>query len=221
MEVEELRPGLWRWTLPHPEWTPEEAEGDGWEQEVASHFLETQDGIVLVDPLVPPEGSAEAERFWAALDRDVERAGRPPAVLITIFWHARSSQAVRARYEGATVWAHRPAAELVRERVEHTHTFRVGDPLPGGVRALDARRAFEVLFWLPEQRALVTGDVLLGDREGGLRLSPESWGGDADPAELRASLRSLLDLPVELVLPAHGEPVQANAREALAAALAS
>jgi glyoxylase-like metal-dependent hydrolase (beta-lactamase superfamily II) len=219
MDVEELRPGLWRWTLPHPEWTPEEAEGDGWEEIVASHFLETPDGIVLVDPLAPPGGSAEAKRFWAALDRDVEQSGRPPAVLLTIFWHARSSQAVHDRYEGATVWAHRPAAELVRERVEHTHTFRVGDALPGGVQALDAGRAFEVLFWLPEQRALVAGDVLLGEQDGGLRLCPDSWGGDEDRAELRASLRPLLDLPVELVLLAHGEPVRENTREALAGAL--
>ena len=38
-------------------------------------------------------------------------------------------------------------------------------------------------------------------------------------AELRESLRPLLDLPVELVLVSHGEPVLENGREAIAAAL--
>ena len=46
------------------------------------------------------------------------------------------------------------------------------DTLPGGVVAVDAHRAFEVLFWLPTHNAVVTGDVLLGSDEGGLSLCP-------------------------------------------------
>jgi hypothetical protein len=38
-------------------------------------------------------------------------------------------------------------------------------------------------------------------------------------AKLRASLRPLLDLPVERVLVSHGTPVLADARRALARAL--
>jgi hypothetical protein len=37
--------------------------------------------------------------------------------------------------------------------------------------------------------------------------------------ELRDALRPLLDLPVELVLVSHGEPVLAQGRDALAEAL--
>jgi hypothetical protein len=37
--------------------------------------------------------------------------------------------------------------------------------------------------------------------------------------ELRAALRPLLDLPVELVLVSHGEPVLTNGRDALSDAL--
>lgn len=219
MDVQRLAPGLWRWTLPHPEWTPEDAEDEGWEEVVASYYLETPEGVVLFDPLAPPEGSAKAERFWSALDRDVERAGASPAVLLTIFWHARSSQAVRDRYDGASVWAHEPAAELIGERVGYTETFRVGERLPGGVEAIDAGRAFEVLYWLPAHSALVAGDVLLGSPDGGVRVCPDSWLGDRDPAEVRASLRRLLDLPVELLLLTHGEPVLADGKAALQAAL--
>jgi len=220
MDVDELRPGLWRWTLPHPDWRPEEAEDGGWEQIVASYSLETADGLVLADPLAPEPDSPEHERFWSALDRDVERAG-PPAVLITVFWHARSAGPILERYEGASVWVHERAGAAARERVAYTDAFQIGDPLPGGFEALDARRFGEVLLWSPEHRALVAGDVLLGTPDGGVRMCPPSWlPEDIEPAEFRRSLQPLLELPIELVLLTHGEPVLAGGREAVARALA-
>src|SRR5215211_4128253 len=55
MDVVELRPRLWRWALPHPEWEPADAEGgEGWQQEVASYALVAEDELVVFDPLVPP-----------------------------------------------------------------------------------------------------------------------------------------------------------------------
>jgi hypothetical protein len=80
------------------------------------------------------------------------------------------------------------------------------------------------MVWLPAVRALIPGDRLLGDEAGGLRLCPDSWlrylpSGMRQP-ELRQALRALLDLPAELVLVSHGEPLLANGREAIARALA-
>ena len=73
----------------------------------------------------------------------------------------------------------------------------------------------------PEDRALVPGDVLLGDGAGGIRLCPESWLPQGrTQAQLADSLRPLLELPVERVLLSHGQPVLSNARGALEAALA-
>jgi hypothetical protein len=43
---------------------------------------------------------------------------------------------------------------------------------------------------------------------------------DSKGDEFRASLRFLLELPIEAVLVSHGQPVLEDAREALAAALA-
>ena len=76
MDVLEIAPGLWRWTGYH-----EEAKED-----VGSLYCETEDGVVLVDPLVPPE---DAERFFGALDREV--SGQQAHLLVTIFWHTRSA----------------------------------------------------------------------------------------------------------------------------------
>ena len=171
----------------------------------------------MFDPLVPLGG---AESLWRRLDACVERNGRAPDVLISLFWHARSAQAIHDRYAGARVWAHEPARHLVAERTAWTNVFRVGDPLPGGVEAIDARRAFEVLYWLPDQRTLIAGDVLHGTRCGRIQLLLDSWLGTADRAAFYAGLRSMLDLPIERIIPAHGEPVLTNGREALSRAIA-
>ena len=209
MEVTKIAAGLWRWTAWHEEW----------KDEVGCVYYEGADGPVLVDPLVPPEDEA---RFWKALDRDVSRAGTPPHVLVTLHYHARSAGALAARYPGARVWAPRRGRAAVERRdVRVTDPFRPGEPLPGGVEGYATARSSEVVFWIPEHRAVVPGDVLLGD-DGGLRTCPDSWLPDGtDGAALRESLRPLLDLPVERVLLSHGDPVLSGGGPALARALAA
>lgn len=110
--------------------------------------------------------------------------------------------------------------------VEVTDPFEPGDELPGGVRCFDTARDGEVLYWLPGERALVVGDVLLGagakprPTDEPLRLCPERWlQPKATLEDLRASLRPLLELPVEQVLVSHGRPVTADGLAALRAVL--
>jgi len=215
--VRELAPGLWRWTAIHPEWTPaHDARGDGWEAEVGCVYLETPGHVLLFDPLVPGEPEAR-ESFLRNLDGDVKRKGKPVAILLTIVWHERSTAELARRY-GASVWARAGASERLDAPV--SNPFVPGDVLPGGVIGIDGQHAFETIYWLPEQHALVPGDSLLGDGKGGVRIPPERWLRDTAPADFRRSLRGLLDLPVELVLVSHGEPVLENGHAALSRALA-
>jgi hypothetical protein len=214
MRVQELAPGLWRWTGLHPAWTDEDQD---WDPEVGCLYYEAPDAVVLFDPLVPAE---DEERFWQALDRDIERAARPLHVLLTALWHGRSSHAIAERY-GAEIWVHEQSADL-RRAVTPTRTFGFGERLPGGVQAYAAVR-HEVVLWIETHGALVFPDVVVGDRAGGVALCPESWlalGERGGHAELKAALRPLLDLPVERLLVSHGEPVLEHAREALTRALA-
>jgi len=193
VDVVEIEAGLWRWTGFHEEW----------KQQVGCVYLEASDAVVLIDPLVPPEDEG---RFWAALDRDVERANVPVHVLITIYWHARSAPRLAERY-GARVWAHAKAERTVGRRAGDVALFEPGDALPGAVQAVLGRWS-EVVYWLPGHRTVVTGDVILGDADGGLRFCPESWTPTAGGhAAWKENLRPLLDLPVERVLPSHGQPV--------------
>lgn len=215
MEIEQIRPRLWRWTATHPDWSPEEGGPDGWEPEVSCYALVEEDALVLIDPLVPAD---DEERFWHALDSDVEHHG-PPQILLTVYWHARSAQTIFDRYPGARVWVPEAAAEKARERVEFTDTFASGDTLPGGVEPKETHDTTEVLLWIPSQRALAAGDILLGT-PGGVRVCPDAWLSEGvAPADVRDALRTLLDLPIELVLLAHGQPVRENAHAALEAAL--
>ena len=88
-----------------------------------------------------------------------------------------------------------------------------------------ARTHLSHLGWLPRPRALIPGDRVLGDDEGGLRLCPESWlrylPSGMKRTQLAEELRPLSDLPIELVLASHGEPVLTGGREALRRAIES
>jgi glyoxylase-like metal-dependent hydrolase (beta-lactamase superfamily II) len=138
----------------------------------------------------------------------------PDHVLLTVFWHGRSTKDLDAEH----VWAPARSAQPLRNRdIAVTDTFRGGDELPGGIRSFPTPRVSEVVFWLPAQRAVAIGDVLLGSP---LRLCPERWLGKPTHADLRDSLQPLLGLPVERVLVSHGEPVLSGGREALASVLA-
>ena len=211
MRVDELRPGLWRWTALHPDW-PKEPDS-GWDEEVSCLYYEAPDAVVLIDPLIPPE---DRERFLAALDRDVERAAKPVAIELTIFWHERSSRELIDRY-GASLWA--DERTLQRMDVAPTNAYRGGDRLPGGVVAYDAYGRWECLLWIEAPRALAVGDLIHGGGDGRLVLRDDWLLQDVTPGEVRARLSPLLELPVELVLPAHGQPVVENARAALEAVL--
>jgi hypothetical protein len=198
MQVRELASGLWYWTGRHPAWTPSDglaSRPDGWDQEVGCYFYEGPEAICLFDPLVPME---DRDRFFEALDRDVSRAGRPVSILLTVDAHRRSAADLADRYGGT-------APPLPPERPE----------LPAGVE-IAAEAAGEFVFWLPEHRAIVAGDVILG-RAHGLEV-PRTWLEDGYDAAI-AALRPLLELPVDRVLVTHGEPVLEDGHEALERAL--
>jgi glyoxylase-like metal-dependent hydrolase (beta-lactamase superfamily II) len=134
------------------------------------------------------------DELWPQLDEEVQGSGKPVVVLTTISFHARSRVDVARRYGG-----------------------RLGGEV-AGVRAVSAERGDEVAYWLEQPRTVVFGDAVLGDQAGGLRLTP--WARSADGLErTRLALLPLLDLPIDVALTAHGDPVLSDARAALARAL--
>lgn len=190
VEVQKLGEGLWRWTASHPDWEP----GEGLPREVGSVYYEARDAVVLIDPLVPDD---EEERFWTALDRDVDRLGRPVVALLSVPWHERSAARITERYGGSV-------SESAPDDVGAIHIAGVGgEP--------------ETIFWLAAPGALVFGDIIIGTPP---RIE-DAWLPEERRGEpIRNELRAVLDLPVELLLPSHGAPVVSGARAALDEALA-
>jgi hypothetical protein len=201
--LRELRPGLYRWTARHPdaEADPQAGSPADWGPEVGSVAYAARDALVLVDPLVRSDRSDLQEE----LDELVRRHRKPVVILTTLQFHRRSREGLVARY-GAS-------------------TSRAKKALPEGVETIQIRGAGETMVWLPEHGALIPGDRLLGGDSGGLRVCPESWlrylPSKMTQTQLRKALRPLLELPVEMVLVSHGEPVLSGGREALAKALSA
>jgi glyoxylase-like metal-dependent hydrolase (beta-lactamase superfamily II) len=183
--MEQLAPGLSFWVAYHPEW----------KEDVVSYALETNDGLVLFDPLDPPPRR------------------RPDHVVLTLYYHARST----AELHPQRVWAPRRSVRpLERRGVAVSDPLGPGDQGPGGIVALASGRPSELVYWLPEQQALLAGDALLGAP---LRICPDSWVGRGGRAAVRAALTPAFELPIERVLVSHGGVALAGDREALAEAL--
>ena len=188
VKVSELAPGLWRWTALHPDWKA----GEGWEQEVGCVYYEAADTTVLIDPLVP----AEQERFFAALDRDVERRGLPVMILLTCAWHARSAAELTERY-----------GRSATRRLNGIEPFVVAGDRGDAVVAAGARD--------PRRRRRPTRRARMAS------ASARTPGSKAARHRRRFAPRCcpLLDLPIERVLVSHGEPVLEHGRAALERAL--
>ena len=200
--LDELRPGLWRWTARHPDadLDPKPGSPADWPPDVGCVACAAPGALVVVDPLVP---TGREPSFWAAMDGLVGRHGPRVAVVTTIQWHRRSRDAFVARYDATT--------------------SRARDALPDGVRPVPVRRGGEVMVWLDEHGALVPGDRLIGDGAGGVRLCPPSWLNylrtKITVADLRDALAPVRALPAEMVLVSHGDPVLRDGAKAIERAL--
>jgi hypothetical protein len=215
--MRELRPGLWQWQAPHPEWS----ESEDWPRDVSSCAIDDGTRLLLFDPLAVPDELLELT------------AEREPAIVLTAPWHERDAQSLVERL-GAPVFA--PPADTAQDLMDkygiaaeragdgspdlrwlragsaEAHWYEAGDRLPFGAEAFRGREHNDLVLWLERWNAVVTGDSL-ADFGTGLAIQTE-WVGKGDTVEsVAARLRPLLDLPVEFVLPAHGEPTDRSALE--------
>jgi hypothetical protein len=188
-EILDVAAGLWVWRTEHPDWVADA----GWEGPVTSTCVTSGGEVILIDPLAPPPDAAEA---WARID-----AAPPTAVVILKPDHVRDVDLFVRRYGArafgpSLFWRNDiPRAEI--EPVEPGHE------LPGGLLALyDGRGRNETPVWLPQQRALVFADALTAP-QGELRVWATPWHAE----RTLPALRALLELPIEWVIVAHGQPL--------------
>jgi glyoxylase-like metal-dependent hydrolase (beta-lactamase superfamily II) len=216
--MRELRPGLWHWDAPHPEWE----EGEPWGPEVSSYAIDDGKRLLFFDPIAPP---AELERL--AADREA-------AIVLTCPWHERDSRGLVERL-GLPVYTPLPdtaeylmqqygitaeqagdgspdVAWLLREGIGEAHPYAAGERLDVGVEAFPGQKPNDMVLWIESHRAVVAGDTL-PDFGQGLAINPRWLGPDVTREQVAEGLRPLLDLPVEHVLATHGGPFDRAALE--------
>jgi glyoxylase-like metal-dependent hydrolase (beta-lactamase superfamily II) len=211
--VRELRPGLWHWEARHPDWEASEP----WGPDVSSYAIDDGKRLLLFDPLAPP---SEIDELTA------ERETAP--------WHERDTRSLVERL-GVPVFAPHPETEddliqkygVTREEAAggspdlrwllsgdrgEAHLYSAGDRLSVGIEAFAGREPNDMVLWIEERRAVVAGDTLVDFGQG--LVVPSEWLREGvTRQEVVDGLRPLLELPVELVLPAHGPPSDRAALE--------
>lgn len=214
--LEELTNGLWRWTARHPEWHP-----SGFGDEVAAFALDTDDGGLLIDPLLPADDPESVLELIDAL------AVKRLAILITVPYHVRSAEEIwRRQPKRTTIHGHPAAAKRLRDTDAFVPIEPGADGLPEGVTAhvIGSPRRHEQPLYIPSHDALAFGDAVV-EVDGALRVwddpltdaKRERWYRD----RYLPTLEPLLDLNAERVLVTHGEPVLEGGRAKLGKALAA
>ncbi len=164
---------------------------------VSSYAIDDGTRLLLIDPTAPPEPVADLA------------AGREVVIVLTCPWHQRDTRNLIERF-GATL--HLPPPDDGDPDPLPGQVFRAGERLPIGVEARPGMEPNDLVLWIEGQGALVAGDTLI-DRGNGLEF-PADWANKGVPPEqIMETLRPLLDLPVELVLPTHGAPADRAALE--------
>lgn len=198
--VEEIVPGIWHWSAPHPKIGID----------VHSYYLPGE--RVLVDPVAPADG----------LDWFAEH-GPPSEVLLTNRHHYRSSGEFVERF-GVTVRCVREGMHEFEDDGRQVEGFGVGDRLSDGavvVHPVGAICPDEVALHVPARRALALADGAVRWEPGGpLTFVPDRFMDEPEATKegLRAAYRRLADeLEFDHLLLAHGDPFVGDGREVLRA----
>jgi hypothetical protein len=152
-------------------------------------------------------------------------------VVLTTPWHERDTQSL-VECLGAPVFVPPPdtADDLVRKYGitheqaaggspdvawllagdgEGAHLYAAGDRLPIGIEAFPGREHNDLVLWIESVGAVIPGDTLV-DFGRGLEINEWLRGG-VTREQVVEGLLPLLALPVEIVLPTHGEPTDGAA----------
>ena len=167
------------------------------------YFIRHAGGNLCIDPVEPTENDfAELARYGVA------------RILLTNRNHSRAANKVSAR-TGAGIAIHpADAPHACGEGAQLDDELQIGEKIgPLSVIGADGKSPGEVVLHWPERKILIVGDVVVGDPPGRCKLLPEKVVDDLP--RLRESVRSLLSLDFDILLPGDGEPILQSAKERL------
>ena len=216
--MREVETGIWHWEAPHPEWAGPENEAlrerlaalaatrnEAALGVVSSYAIDDGDRLLLFDPLAVP---SEIEEL---------AAGREPVVVLTSPWHERDTRSLVERLGAAGVHATAGRGHSGRGVALGRRPGR-WPPLLG--RRSAARRSRGTARKIAQRPRPVDRESPCGDRRRhaldfgqGLEIPIEWLPQSATLEQVADGLRSLLELPVEVVLATHGGPTDKAALE--------
>jgi glyoxylase-like metal-dependent hydrolase (beta-lactamase superfamily II) len=163
------------------------------------YFVRHPAGNLCIDPVEP---STEILHLLA-------REG-VAHILLTNRNHVRRANLVRER-TGAPVAIHPADASYARgQGAVIDAELRVGERVgPFVVVGVPGKSPGEVAFHCPQRRRLIVGDAVIGNPPGKLSLLREKV--MDDPPQLRASVRALAEVAVDVLLPGDGVPILRDA----------
>jgi glyoxylase-like metal-dependent hydrolase (beta-lactamase superfamily II) len=167
------------------------------------HFILHAGGNICIDPVEPSEEDiAELVRLGAA------------RILLTNRNHSRAANKVRARTGARTAIHPADAPHARSQSTELDDELRIREKIgPLTVVGVPGKSPGEVALHWPERNILIVGDAVVGDPPGRCKLLPEKV--VDDPARLRESVKSLLSLDFDILLPGDGAPILQGAKERL------
>jgi glyoxylase-like metal-dependent hydrolase (beta-lactamase superfamily II) len=162
-----------------------------------------ESGNLCVDPVEPTD-----EVLEEIVRRGVSR------ILLTNRNHSRAANRLRERTGAKTSIHPADAAHARSQKTELDDELRIGERLgPLLIVGAPGKSPGEVALHWPERKILIVGDAVVGKPPGKCKLLAEKV--MDDPARLRASVRKLVALDFDTLLPGDGEAILQGAKEQL------
>jgi len=167
------------------------------------HLIRDPGGNICVDPVEPTKGYLDA----------IVREG-VTWILLTNRNHSRAANRVRAR-TGAQTAIHADDADHARSQdTDIDDDMTVGGRIgPLEVIGAAGKSPGEVALFWRDRGILIVGDAVIGNPPGRCGLLPERV--MDDPARLRSSVRTFLDLDFDTLLVGDGEAILLDAKARL------
>ena len=167
------------------------------------HLIRHAAGNLCIDPVEPAEEELN----------EIARHG-VARILLTNRNHSRAANKVRARTGARTAIHPADAPHARSQSAELDDELNIGEKVgPLTVVGVPGKSPGEVALHWPERKILIVGDAVVGDPPGRCKLLPEKV--IDNPARLRESVRSLLVLDFDILLPGDGAPILQGAKERL------
>jgi glyoxylase-like metal-dependent hydrolase (beta-lactamase superfamily II) len=167
------------------------------------HLVRHPAGNLCIDP-VPPDSADLAEIVRMGVTK----------ILLTNRNHSRAANAVRTRAGAKTLIHPGDAAHARSQGAEIDGELTVGESIgPLTIVAVPGKSRGEVALHWPERRLLIVGDAVIGNPPGQCGLLREKV--MDDPARLKRSVRTLLDLDFDALLVGDGTSILRDAKARL------